>query len=184
MDEPIRLLDSGIEVSECLSQIDAHPELWNLIPFRREKYGTPHNNVDDIWVRYNAWENFDGDHAKFNSEHVSSWYPAADDLPAVKALAENIAHRFGAIQLGAVLITHIPPHGMVAPHIDGGWHAGYYRKIAVQLRSNKNQAFCFENARLVTLPGDLYEFRNDVLHWVIGSDVERITLIICIRTEP
>lgn len=180
--DPIYKMSQGFPVSDALEQINAHPELWNLIQFRRVKDGTPHKVVDDIWVRYNAWRNFDGDHAKFNSEHDSSWYPAADDLPAIKDLAFGVMSMVRGERLGAVLITRVPPGGMVEPHIDGGWHAGYYEKFAIQLKGNDRQAFCFEEKKLVTHPGDLYWFRNDIPHWVTNdSDEERITLIICIR---
>jgi len=181
-DLPIHLVKSGFDVSEALAQIDAHPEVWNVIPFRTSAYGTPHLKVDDIWVRYNPWSNFDGDRAKFNGPHDSEWYPEADKLPAVKDMVFQVMSLVRGERLGAVLITRIPPGGMVQPHVDGGWHAGYYEKFAIQLRGNPKQAFCFEETKLVTLPGDLFWFRNDIVHWVTNeSDEERITLIICIR---
>jgi Aspartyl/Asparaginyl beta-hydroxylase len=181
---PIRLLKTGFDVDQALAEIEAHPEFWNLIPFRREKYGTPHNGVDDIWVRYNAWRNFDGDHQKFNSEHDSEWYPAAYELPAVMDLVFEVMSLVRGERLGAVLITRIPPGGMVAPHIDGGWHAGYYRKFAIQLMGNHDQAFCYDGWELRTNPGDLFTFHNNVSHWVTNeSNIHRMTLIICIRGD-
>ena len=70
------------------------------------------------------------------------------------------------------------------PHIDLGWHAEYFQKFAVQIAADEHQAFCFENAGLVTLPGDLFTFQNQFKHWVVNdSDHDRITLIICIKTS-
>ena len=179
---PIFQIGSGFDVAPLLSQIDAHPDVWNRHTMRTAAYGTPHAKVDDIWVRYNAWANFTGDPQAFNGPHASSWYPVVDEIPAVKPLVFDVMRLVEGEQLGGVLITRVPPGGRVEPHIDNGWHASYYHKIAVQLRGNADQAFCFEGAELRANPGDVYTFDNSYLHWVVNdSDAERITLIICVR---
>lgn len=145
-------------------------------------YGTPHGDVSDIWVRYNAWENYTGDWAAFHGEHVSEWYPVISKIPAAWSLARKVKRLARAETLGGVLITKVPPGGHVAPHIDGGWHAGHYRKLAVQVMGNQRQGFHFEDAVLRADPGDVYEFDNSRLHWVTNeSDTDRITLIVCVR---
>lgn len=175
----IELIASGANVAPIVDAIAANPHLWNEHKARTAIY--QHSQVSDIWVRYNDFANFDGDLAKFNEPHESVWYPSAD-LLLVKPLIFDLMHFVRGERLGGVLITKIPPRGEVKPHVDGGWHAGYYDKFAVQLASNDRQAFCFEDARLVTNPGDLYTFHNDRLHWVTNdSDEDRMTLIVCIR---
>jgi hypothetical protein len=173
-----------VDVTELCAQLDAHPELWDQYTLRTTAYeGNPHKRVSDIWVRYNAWKNFNpADPAAFSMEHDSSWYPAYGILPALRP------HIFGLMQvvegerLGGVLITRIPAGSSVAPHIDRGWHAGYYRKFAVQLRGGPDQLFCFEGESLEANDGEAYEFDNSVPHWVLNnSNRERITLIVCIR---
>lgn len=184
MNVPISMVSTGYDVAPLLAQIDAHPEIWNQHKVRTEQYGTPHLAVSDIWVRYNPWENFRGDLPKFNEIHMSEWYPVIEKIPAVTGLVHKVVREVGGRQLGGVLITRIPPGGRVEPHIDGGWHAGYYEKFAIQLRGDDKQAFCFEDASLSALPGDLYTFDNSRLHWVTNdSDAERMTLIICIRRK-
>lgn len=180
----IRKLASGFDVKPLRDQLVRHPEAWNRHTLRTETYQTPHRSVSDIWVRYNAWDNFNGDPAAFNGEHESSWYPVVHDIPAAWSLARRVVRHVGGGRLGGVLITRIPPGGEVAPHIDRGWHAGYYEKFAVQVAGNDEQAFCFEDSQLRPEPGDLYTFDNSRLHWVTNqSDSERITLIICIRRD-
>lgn len=84
--------------------------------------------------------------------------------------------------MGGVLITRIPAGKQVYPHIDEGWHAGHYEKFAIQVKGNKEQAFCFNKESLSPETGDVFWFRNDVPHWVTNfSEEERITLICCIR---
>ena len=180
---PIYSLGVRLDVTSAVEQIEANPELWNQYTLRTERYGTPHNAVSDIWVRYNAFENLNGDPVSFTQmPHRSEWYPCVNDIPAVKRLAENVYKLVGGTELGGVLITRIPPGGEVKPHIDTGWHAEYYSKYAVQLKGNKDQTFYFEDCELRPLTGDLYSFDNSKLHGVKNdSDEDRMTLIICIR---
>lgn len=179
MSESIRLLPHTFYVSALASQLDAS-QAWNRYNPRRAQY--VHQRIDDIWARYNAWENFDGDLARFNEPHESVWYPEIADIPALKPIVFDVMRAVEGERLGGVLITRIPSGSGVAPHADGGWHASYYGKFAVQVKGNADQAFCFRDARLSALPGELYTFDNSRVHWVTNdSDSERITLIICIR---
>lgn len=178
----IRQVASGLDVGPILEQLRAHPEAWNTHRHRTELYGTPHDGISDIWVRYNDWANYTGDWAGFHDEHESVWYPVIAKLPAAWSLARRVKRIARAETLGGVLITKIPPGGKVAPHIDGGWHASHYRKYAVQIMGNKDQVFGFEDSELRPEPGDLYTFDNSKLHWVNNdSDTDRITLIVCVR---
>lgn len=169
-------------VAPLLSEILAHPELWDEHKLRTEAYGSPHANISDIWVRYNDISNFAGDLQKFNEPHESVWYPAADKLPSIRPIVFDLMHAVEGERLGGILITKIPPGSKVHPHVDQGWHASYYDKFAVQIMSAPEQAFCFEGEEHRMRPGDVYAFNNGVSHWVVNdSPIDRITLIICIR---
>jgi hypothetical protein len=178
----IRLITSGFDVSPLIRQLEENPGLWDEHTLRTARYNTPHNAVSDIWVRFNAWENFYGDAYKFTMEpHESVWYPCIAKIPAAWSLARKVIRYTGLRTLGGVLITRIPPHGEVKPHIDSGWHAEKYEKFAIQVKGNKDQSFKFEDGELSAMPGDLYTFNNSMLHWVENnSDEERITIIFCL----
>ena len=180
---PIISLGLRLSVEKALSELDAHPELWNQHTLRTERYQTPHKAVSDIWVRYNDFANLEADPIAFTQmPHISVWYPCIEVIPAVKELAEFVFGYVNGKTLGGVLITKIPPGGEVLPHIDGGWHASHYEKFAVQLKGNKDQGFYFEDGQLHPEPGEVYTFDNSRLHWVKNdSDEDRITLIICVR---
>lgn len=172
---------SGVDVMPLLLQIERHPEVWDVYNQRKAAYG-PHTRISDIWVRYNDYANFTGDRAAFNAEHDSVWYPESYKLPAVRDIVFSIMARVQGERLGGVLITRIPPGGCVEPHIDGGWHAEYYSKYAVQLKSAPGQAFCFDGESLDAKPGDVYWFNNLARHWVVNdTPSERMTLIVCIK---
>lgn len=181
-DLPIALLPRTFDVSRLVSQIDANPSVWDGYKARTAAYGTPHGGVSDIWVRYNAWKNFNGDMADFNGPHSSEWYPVVEHIPAVIRLCLDVLEYVGDTELGGVLITRVPPGGEVKPHVDGGWHAGHYRKHAVQLRGNQKQGFFFVGHEVRAEPGQVYAFDNSKVHFVKNeSDSDRMTLIICSR---
>jgi aspartyl/asparaginyl beta-hydroxylase len=154
-----------------------NPRIWDMYPFRRGPK-SPHRELSDIWVRYNAVDNY-GDH--FNDEHESVWYPVVEEIPTAKEISQQIAKDFSG-SLGGVLITKIPAHKRCYPHIDQGWHADYYEKFAYQVQGNTEQSFNVESETLRTRSGDLFWFDNAHLHWVDNpSDEDRITMVVCIR---
>lgn len=195
----LQQIADGLEVEPVLEELAAHPELWNQYTLRTEGYAPAHNAVSDIWVRYRAWAEWmklqdilrEGSAtaqelvARFVGDpHESAWYPAIDVLPSLRALIFELMRFYEVERLGGVLITRIPPHGRVAPHIDRGWHAGYYEKIAVQLQSAPGQSFCFEDGQYDCPPGSVYAFDNSHEHWVENpTDSPRMTCIICVRRD-
>jgi len=170
----IQLVTQGEVVAPLWWAIKEHPELWNKTPDRTKEPESPHVETSDIYVRY-------GKDPLDKEEHESVWYPAAAILPVKPLIFRLMAGVFGE-RLGGVLITRIPAGKSVKPHVDGGWHAGYYEKFGIQIASAPGQAFCFDNEELVTKPGDVFWFRNDVPHWVTNeSKHERITLIVTLK---
>lgn len=174
----IMKIGSGINVMPLALQLKRNPQLWNQNSFRTSA-DSPHADVDDIWVRY-----ADISEGMPTGPHDSIWYPAYRTLPQLRDIVFGIMGLVQGERLGGVLITKIPAGKRVKPHVDPGWHAEYYDKFAVQIESHQQQAFCYEDGKLVTAPGDVYWFNNQAEHWVINdSPVDRITLILCIRTD-
>lgn len=177
----------GVDVMPLLAAIDARPELWDAHKERKESEGTPHSRMSDIWVRYNDKAKYK-DRESFNSEHVPVWYPAWHALPEMRRIIFDLMAAVDGEMLGGVLITRIPAGGGIAPHVDTGWHVEYYDKFYVSLQSEPGANFCcdHEDAIEVLNPkrGDVWRFDNRKNHWVENdSDQDRITLIVCIRTD-
>lgn len=174
-------LAHGVDVSKIRSELDAHPELWDSIKFRRLAPDSPHTKMSDIWVRSNKLEKVG--HG-FCDEHLSVWYPAAKLLPSVKDFVmDTMAFVRGEV-LGGVLITRIPPGGSIAKHADTNWHARYYDKFYLQISGAPEQTFSSDDAVFAPVIGDVYWFNNQREHWVENnSNVDRITLIVCIRID-
>jgi hypothetical protein len=160
-----------------------NPTLWNRYP-ERAKPGSPHEEVDDVWVRCRARSGWDPKHPeKFLSNHDSVWYPEYLELKhAIDPLVFPLMQSVQADRLGGILITRVPSGKEVKPHIDVSWHASYYDKYAIQVAAHPEQAWHNEDGSMVTAPGDVYWFANNVQHWVTNtSPVDRITLIVCLH---
>ncbi|SEF19464.1 aspartyl/asparaginyl beta-hydroxylase domain-containing protein [Variovorax sp. NFACC27] len=174
----IKLLWRGLNVEPMRAALKAHPELWDQQTARTAPEDSPHHGLSDIWARFADPETMQPD-----GSHDSIWYPPADVLPVRKIVFPLMAGVEGE-RLGGVLITRIRPGQVCKPHTDPGWHARYYQKFAVQISAAPEQAFHFEDEKLVTVPGDIYWFDNAYTHWVTNdSPVDRITMIVCIKTE-
>lgn len=176
--EHAKIVAKGLNVAPIYWRLLSNPQLWNQRTARTAPPDSPHHGLDDIWARFG-----DPARATDGAPHDSYWYPEADVL-ALKPMCYDIMHAVQGDELGGVLLTRIPPGGLCRPHTDPGWHARRYEKYAVQIASHPDQAFCMDDGRLVTQPGDLYWFDNSFNHWVENpSAYERVSMIVCIRKE-
>jgi hypothetical protein len=172
----IRKIADGANVLPLLWALQANDHLWNADTQRTADPASPHCEVDDIWARYSATPKEPG-------PHESVWYPAAALLP-VREIVYPLMQFVRGERLGGVLLTRIRAGKQCKPHHDGGWHASYYDKFAVQVQSAPGQRFCFEGESLEPMPGDIYTFDNSHTHWVENpTPFDRITLIVCIKTD-
>lgn len=184
------LIRQGVEIDGVLRELDAHPHLWNANSRRKTAPGTPHGQMSDIWVRYNDATPYQaqGDWSHFNDEHVPVWYPAWRALPSLQPIVFDLMARVQGEMIGGVLITRIPPGGRIGLHTDDGWHVQYYEKFYLSLRSAPGARFWAEadgvREALEPKPGEIWLFDNRKQHWVENdSGQDRVTCIICIRTE-
>lgn len=186
----LNMIDTGIDIK--VDQINAfiayNPELWNKYKYRTENSMSPHREVDDIWVRYNAIENYNPDNPLvFHNRHESVFYINNEQFRAsISTICRIICESFcsSSTEFGGILITRIPAGKQVYRHSDDhSWHAQYYRdKYLIPLQSNDKQTFNFERQSVVTPVGRVFSFNNLVDHWVLNdSDEPRVSLIICMR---
>lgn len=178
---------TGIDVSSLLREIDAQPELWDEITWRkREGSASPHTGMSDIWVRLERLADMNKHGAR--TEHDSVWYSAYDRLPSVKPIIYDLMRLVQAERIGTILITRIPPGCKIDPHTDVGWHVDYYDKFYVSLKSAPGAKFICHHPSgdevLEPKVGECWRFDNRILHSVVNeSQEDRVTLIVCLRTE-
>lgn len=171
-----------IDVKDLNQQLGEHPELWGQFGWRKAL--DAHRQMTDIWVRYNDISKYENPGPEFNDEHVPVWYPAWKALPALKPIILHLMHKEQGEMLGAVLITKIPAGQGIGKHVDTGWHVGYYDKFYISLESAPGATFHCGEEVINPEVGDCWRFDNRREHWVENnSDQDRVTLIVCIRTE-
>lgn len=179
--------DFKFNVSELVDQIEANPSLWDRYTMRTALLeNSPHREVSDIWLRYRDWSEFDKDNPQsFSDEHVSQFYAAYYELPAVQEIVLSVMEKMPEYaELGGCLITKIPAGKQVYPHSDAGaWHSKYYaRKVLILLKSAPGQSFNFGDESHEGEAGDVFFFDNRPIHSVVNnSDTDRISLILAIR---
>lgn len=180
----LRLCSWKFDVSALVDQLNDSPELWNDFDLRTNHPQSPHREMDDIFLRYNARKNFCSDRHAFNESHDSVWWPAIDLLPAAMPIVWDLMRHVEGERLGMVLITRQPPGTTCYPHVDKGWHAEHYEKYAIQLQAAPGQSFHVEKHSLETQAGDCFWFDNSKTHWVLNpTEHGRMTMIVCIRTR-
>lgn len=176
----------GINVKPLLWQLEARPDLWDMHRRRKDAPGTPHSRMSDIWVRYNDVGPYEesGDFTKFNDQHFPVWYPAYRALPALKPTIFSLMAKVDGEHLGGVLITRIPPGEGISEHVDRGWHVEFYDKFYLSIKSSPGAKFICNEEALEPKQGECWRFDNRLPHSVKNeSNEDRITLIVCIRTE-
>lgn len=184
MGSAFKTIDTDIAVAGVLSEVLAHPELWGAHPGRTRE-DSPHFGIPDIWVRFRDLAELTSPKA-FSEPHLPVFYPAWEALPSLRPIVFNLMRKVEATLLGGILITKIPPGGEVKPHHDrGGWHAEFYNtKIYVPLQSNADCVNTCEGETRAIAAGEAVVFDNLRVHGVVnGGQNNRITLIICTRTE-
>jgi hypothetical protein len=181
------LVCSHLDVLPLQKELLNHYEEFDRINLRRLG-NSPHKEMTDIWVRYNAIENYNSDilnsTSNFNDEHDSVWYPVVEKIPSVKKVVFDLMAAVDGERLGGIFITKLPAGGQIAKHTDSSWHAEYYDKFYVPVLNKKGSMFCFDDGNINPDLGDAWWFDNSKTHWVENNtDSDRIAMIVCIRTE-
>lgn len=174
---------ADLDISGVLTELSENESLFGEFNARRDSPGSPHAQMEDIWLRYGDISEMvvSGDYSKIADEHDSIWL---QDLPESKKICLEIMAKVGGERLGGVLITRLPPGGEITPHTDSGWHAEYYDKYYVPIKNEKGSVFGFIDGVIDPVIGEAWKFDNSVPHWVTNnSNSERIAMIICIRGD-
>ncbi len=179
-------LNRSFWVQELKNEILNRDDIWNKNGERVYTKDSPHSSVSDIWVRYNDVTKYreSGDFSGINDEHDSIWYPEAYRLPSLRKIVFDLMREVEGERLGGILITKLPPGGKIARHVDKSWHAGYYAKFYLPIQNAPGAEFHFSTGVIKPIEGEAYWFDNSCPHWVVNdSDTDRISLIVCIKTE-
>jgi hypothetical protein len=164
-----------------LYAVHRQPGLWDQQTLRTTHPGTPHGQVSDIWLRFNALGEFE----TMRDEHESIPYPGWWYLPEARPLVFGVMGRTQATRLGRVLITKLRPGCQITPHKDSAPHSVYYQRFHITLCSPPECLFRIEDEVLSLPPGSCYGVRNDLEHEVLNQgSSDRIALIVDVHSDP
>lgn len=175
----------GLPVAGLLHQVQKNQHLFNENKFRTTYEGTPHVDVDDIWLRFSALERCYPASGSLTNEVMEDnepiWFPAAAVLTEAKGLVLNLARAVDSYKLGRVLITRIKPGGRILPHadVDGAYvHAPGIARYHTVLQGAPGSQFRCGEERVQMLTGEVWWFDAGKEHEVLNSsEMDRIHLI-------
>jgi mannose-6-phosphate isomerase-like protein (cupin superfamily) len=178
----------GLDFSLLRAQLTVRQHLWNQITYRKEGRGTPHSQMDDIWLRYRSDEAFKarGDyHGIAEGEFHCVFYPAWSELPAVRPICFALMTKLEAVELGTMIIYRLAPGKRIDPHTDAGWAVNYYStKIHVCLQGGMKCGYRVMNEFKPFKTGDVYIFDNRFEHEIVNeTDEDMIMLVQCMHCE-
>lgn len=178
-------LATGLDIAPIVAQLAAHPELWNQHTQRKLARNSPHAQMDDIWLRYRAFDELQSP-LDYLTPHFAEFYPAWRTLTTLQPLVFDLLARTRCVYLGGILLTRIPPGGKILPHHDrGSWHAEFHNcKVYVPLQSDEGCWNTCEDERVHMAPGDAWSFDNLRTHSVENDSTrDRMTLIVSMRHD-
>lgn len=167
----------AVDVMPLAIALQRQPELWNANTLRTTFEGTPHGQVDDIWLRFNG--NLERPLKELGDELETVDYPAMAALPMVRPVIFDLMRRVEGVRLGRVMITRVAPGKRILPHADVlGDYANYYQRYHVVIRGNPGSLFRVEQETVCMRTGEVWWFNAHGEHEVQNnSDDDRIHML-------
>lgn len=176
-----QLIAGSINVAPLLNAV-MRRDLWNAHTLRTQHPYSPHQQVEDIWLRFNELPT-PGQEKEVIDDHESVNYPAWYELLEAQNICLDLMRQMRGERLGRVLITSLAPGKVIAPHVDGGSHASYYERYHVVLQGLPGSIFRCGDETVQMRTGELWWFQNIQTHECINNSADaRIHLIVDIKT--
>ncbi len=172
----------NVNVGPLMTAIARQPELWDEYTLRTATKGTPHSQVSDIWLWFNDLSEKAAEDIVNDKEVVPyhGWYA----LPPARIIVLDLMRYVEAHRLGRVIITKLPPGGVIEPHVDGGAPATYFTRYQLALQSRPGAVFAIGDEQVNFRDGEVWLINNQVEHSVVNnSDDDRIVMIMDMRTD-
>jgi hypothetical protein len=156
--------------------------LWDQNTLRTKHPGTAHSQVSDIWVFFNELPT-DKKKTIVDDKDVIpyiAWYM----LPSLRPLVLALMNQVGAVRLGRVIITRLPPGKSIDKHVDSGAPATYFTRYQIAIQCEPGNMFMIGDEQVSFRTGEIWQIDNKIEHGVINnSNTDRIVCIIDARSE-
>jgi hypothetical protein len=182
------LLASGINVLPLALALRTHEHLWNQNTLRTRTPGSPHRQLDDIWLRMNdltKCRQADVDPGPIVDHRECINYPALTELPEARSLIMMLMATVGAARVGRCLLSRMAPGRRILPHKDIGDdltmyydNEPYYRRFHIVIQGMPGSLFRCVEETVTMQTGEIWWFRNDLDHEVENNSADdRIHLV-------
>lgn len=174
-------LTQGLDVFPLLHSIQTQPTLWDRDNLRTIIEGSPHAQVNDIWLRFNDLKPYlDRENlAGVLDEHESIFYPAWYQLPQAHQMVFDLMARVRGSRLGRVMVTKLSPGKSIAAHEDSGSHASYFERYHIVLQGGPGSIFRCGDESVCMQTGEVWWFENSIEHDVVNNSADdRIHMIV------
>lgn len=182
-------IGDGVDVGPLMHAITRAPGLWNENTFRTQYVGTPHLDVDDIWLRFSAPQKVQdpGETIGVVNDTGAVWYPAARQLASdVEPIVRALTFRVKGWSLERLLITRVRAGGRILRHADA---AGNYVELGdisryhVVLQGLPGSMFLCGDEQVNMRTGEIWWFNALLEHEVINNSADdRVHLLVDLRT--
>lgn len=172
---------AGINVEQVLQELALAKDLWNEQPWRTHYTGTPHGDVDDIWLRYSDAKALTEGGVAAGVDAKPVWYPAALRLPAVRPLVLSLMFMTNSWSLERLIITRLKPGGRILKHQDnyGAYvHQPGIARYHTVLQGLGGSGFACGDEVVQMLTGEAWWFDASEPHEVLNNSAsDRVHLI-------
>ncbi len=169
-------LAQGVDVTGLVATLHTKPHLWNRNTLRRDTAELA--ECDDIWLRFPTEDGIKRGLGEFECVN----YPAWAELPRVRPIIFGLMRQVEGERLGPVMITRLPPGGVIHPHDDGEVHTSYYKRYQIALHSLSSVMFRAGDEVVNMQTGDIWWFDNSKEHAVVNNSADdRLAMIVDIR---
>lgn len=189
-----QLIATGVDPLPLLHALTLRPELWNNVTTRTHHAQSAHRVIDDILLRYNAFNPAEDDFVEtVCSELPAVNHPAFALLPQAVPIVFGLMARVQGEHLGRVFISRMAPGMCIPPHSDRIAEAEalfpekmppaeYYERYQIALKASPGVVFRAGDEEVFMEPGTIWWFNNQVVHEVQNnSGDDRISLVVDIR---
>jgi hypothetical protein len=180
-----------IDVVPAMNALNQHADLWNQNQLRTQAEGTPHRELDDIWLRMNDLEKCRQaiSESAFYDHRESINYPAWDCLPQVRHLVMTLMSAVEGQRLGRCFISRMKPGSQIYPHKDIGDDLSvhydneqYYSRYHIVLQGLPGSLFMCGGETVCMQTGEVWWFNGALEHSVINNSADdRIHIVVDIK---
>lgn len=181
-------IGAGIDIVPLTMALERKPWLWNRDTLRTRFENTPHREVDDIWLRFEDIGGLDFNDPDLETKAEAApriWQQAWLELPEARALIQPLMLRVGAYELARVIITRLPPGGIIAGHADTRGAYANLPDIAryhVVLQGLPGSNFHCGQEQVQMLTGQTWWFNAHEVHGCVNnSSDDRIHMLVDVR---